>query len=421
MPDPSEYLARASALLGLNRPTEAEALARQGLVKDPQDSRLHAVLGRALAGQERFVEARDAAERGLSLNPDDLDALVVLSLAANRLDDRDASLAAITRAVELAPGWDGAHRQRAATLQSWDRHEEALASVDRAVSLNPTSAESHATRGGILIGLRRYAEARRALDRALALDPEQQDAHRLAGVLALRTGQAHSENRFREALRLDPQDRSARAAMNIAINARNPVYRALMRYGEWLRGQTPLVRGLATVAPFLLARVGYLAHTQPVTGLAYAIAGAFIVITWSVSPVLALTMLASKHDRLFVQKRERRSALAFAFFVLAGSICLVLSAAIRENVLIPVGFGYFLWALAAGRVDALDPKHERGIAVVAGVAIATGIGCAIVFATGPRNVATVLDAVVVLSGIIAVWYVVLGERSQRKRRPARSR
>jgi len=419
MAEGSEYRARASALLALNRPAEAEAVARQGLVKEPENSALYAVLGRALAGQERFAEAREATEQGLSLNPDDLDALAVLSLAANRLNDRNTSLAAIGRAVQLAPGWDAAHRQRAATLQSWGRHVEALDAVDRAVSLNPMEAENHVTRGAILVHLRRYDEARLALDTALALDPEQQDAHRIAGLLALRTGPAHSERPLREALRLDPQDQTARSAMNVAIKARNPVYRALLLYAEWLRGQAPFVRGLASVAPLLLIRVGILVHTQPIRGLAYAIGGAFIVITWSVNPVLALTMLASRHDRMFLDKREKRSALAFLFFGLAAVTCLILSAAIQENVLIPAGFGYILWAFATGGVHELDPKRERIVAIVAGVAIAAGLGSGIVFRTGRENLATWLEAVVLVSGILAVWYVMIASRTKGKRRSIR--
>ena len=402
--------ARARALLDLGRPAEAETFARDALAHVPDDADLHALLARALLEQERPAEARAEAEEALRQQPENLDGLALLAAAASWLDDHRIASNAITRAVELAPAWDAAHRQRAAILLSADKPEQALASADRAVTLNPSAAGNHSVRGAILIELRRFQEAQQAVTKALELDPQHQQAHRVAGLLGVRTGDRGSEARFREALRLDPSDRASQSGMNVAIKARNPVYRMLLAYSEWLRARTPFVRGAVSVAPFLLGRIALVIHDEPWRSLILGVSALFIVVTWSIDPVLTLAMLASRRDRVFVDQRERRSALAFLVFSVSASGSFTTSIAENESVLIPVGFGLVLWAFAAGHTHSLDQVRERRATVAAGIALACAVGCGVAAAADSHSIAVGLDAAVFLSGAVATWYVLIGSR-----------
>src|SRR5579862_4432697 len=130
------YLALISCQHG--RFGEGTELARKSLARDPNQARVHVILGRALHAQGRNDDALQSFDRAIALEP------------------------------ELAP----AHANRADVLSKIGRNAEALAGYDRALALAPASVADWMNRAVALIALNRHDEAAASFDRGFALDPD---------------------------------------------------------------------------------------------------------------------------------------------------------------------------------------------------------------------------------------------------------
>jgi protein O-GlcNAc transferase len=130
------YLALISCQHG--RFEEGAELARKSLSSDPNQARVHVILGRALHAQGRNDDALSSFDRATALAP------------------------------ELAP----AHANRADVLSKIGRNAEALDSYDRALSLAPDSVADWMNRGVALIALNRHDEAVISFDSGFALNPD---------------------------------------------------------------------------------------------------------------------------------------------------------------------------------------------------------------------------------------------------------
>jgi protein O-GlcNAc transferase len=133
--DALSYLALISCQHG--RFGEGAELVRKALARDPNQARLHVILGRALHGQ------------GLN----------------------DDAVVSFDRAIALASDLAPAHANRADVLSKIGRNGEALDSYDRALALAPDSVADWMNRGVALIALDRHDEAVASFDRGYALDP----------------------------------------------------------------------------------------------------------------------------------------------------------------------------------------------------------------------------------------------------------
>ncbi len=79
--DTEALVERATALLELGRPVEAEAEARRALAGDPSSAAAQVALSHALTGQRRWAEAVDAARGAVAADPERADAFVALAWA----------------------------------------------------------------------------------------------------------------------------------------------------------------------------------------------------------------------------------------------------------------------------------------------------------------------------------------------------
>ncbi len=206
MPSPgSPSLREGLALHEQGRVSEAAALYRHIIARDPQNAEALHLLGVAelqlgdpaaaadLINRATSIDRRNAlylSNLGLALSRlgrfDDAiarfdDSLAINAQSANTQSHRgnalrslgrlDQALAAYARALAINPSHADALNNRGAVLADLNRTSEALASFDRALAAHGDHAGALGNRGALLVRLHRYDEAVPDLDRAHALDP----------------------------------------------------------------------------------------------------------------------------------------------------------------------------------------------------------------------------------------------------------
>ena len=331
----------------------------------------------ALCDLGRLEDAEEALRDALREEPDDPLAHGILALVLLDLDRDDEALQAASTTIALAPDFPLGHTARAQALLSLGRFDEAETSANEAIRLDPEDAGPWVLLAGACLGRQRWADAISAADKALSLDPESEMARGLRavalamagegpdwreaaeGTLAvapdsalahafsgqahlLRGGEREAADRFREALRLDPENEFAQAGLADALKAAHPLFRPFFRFFLW---QERLSRGwkiAIIVGPLVAVRAirptaGH--HTALFIGL-FSLWILFLAATWMAVPIANLALRLSPVGRAVLPSDQKRSSAAFLAFVVAALVAVLL--------IFTVSTGFVLTAFACG-------------------------------------------------------------------------
>jgi len=226
------------------RLADAIAMLRQALALDPDQVRVHVLLGQALLHLGHGEDALASFDRALSLGPATArlhgaraDALVALGRFDEAVQSYDRALAldatsvsdwcnrgavlhdlrryedaaeSFSHAVKLAPDFAQAHCNHGNALLALNRHEAAISCFDRAIGLDAGLAAAHNNRANALDQLGRRLEALSAVERALAIEPAYREALVTRAVILRKLGRADDAlESCARALALRPADTEA--------------------------------------------------------------------------------------------------------------------------------------------------------------------------------------------------------------------
>ena len=188
---------------------EAEQVYTAALRRTPDAIKIHANLGSVLMQLGRVEEAVQLLRQGVALEAAQLRdrrdhgearhetaaVRVNLGLALMKLHRLAEAEHALRRALELAPAGAEARHNLAVVLQRQavesfhaDHLADALRLFRESIALNPADAQSHANMGAALGRLGRYREAAQSFQRALRLDPDNQSARAGLELARQKTG-----------------------------------------------------------------------------------------------------------------------------------------------------------------------------------------------------------------------------------------
>ena len=183
-------VAKAQALLEVNRADDAAAALAQALANDPRDWHAWCVLAVAHLLRQRHREAVDATNRAIELQPGAEWPHRIASIAELGLGNRGRAVAAAREAVRLAPQSPYAHAQLAHALSHrWPwRWPEAAREADRALELGSHDGDVHRMAGNVALRLRRRRLAESRYQKALEIDPSDSGAMNNLALVRLRRG-----------------------------------------------------------------------------------------------------------------------------------------------------------------------------------------------------------------------------------------
>jgi tetratricopeptide (TPR) repeat protein len=224
----SPEVAKAQALLSVNRPDAAIELLTSALAGDPSDARGWCVLGAAHLKLRNASEALDCAHQAAGLNPASDWPHRIASVAHLQRDRWELSVREAREAVRLAPGFAHGHAQLGLALSHGGfRHwRESMRSVDHAIALAPLDAEIHLLAGNAALRQHRRKRAERHYASALELDPTSTAAINNHSLARLRRGRVISAaSGFGSVAASDPSNDMYRR--NLDATSQSAILRAL--------------------------------------------------------------------------------------------------------------------------------------------------------------------------------------------------
>ncbi len=142
-----------------------------------------------------------------------------LGLSLFNQDNYDEAETAFRKVIELDPNYSNIYYWLGSVLKRQNREVEAEAALRQAVQLNPKDSKSQNLLGSLLYDLNRFAEAEVALRLAIQLDPQNVGAEYYLGkTLMAQKRYAEAEIACRKALELLPDNTELQQALQSVID-----------------------------------------------------------------------------------------------------------------------------------------------------------------------------------------------------------
>jgi predicted TPR repeat methyltransferase len=215
-PDNSEALRLLGVLARKSGKLEsAVELIQKSIAIDPARAEAHRDLGDVLRAQGKFDQAAAAYSQAIKLLPDWAEAHGALGNTFKDQGKLDQAIEQFTKAIQLKPNLAMAHLRLADALHEQGKREAAMAAYAMAVRLNPDSAEVYNGMGNVLWDEGKLDQAIAAYSKAIRYNPAYLQANwSLGKILALQEKLPESAECFRRATELNPTN--ARARLNHA-------------------------------------------------------------------------------------------------------------------------------------------------------------------------------------------------------------
>lgn len=183
-------LERISLLLELQRPPEAEAMARAFLRENPDNGTVLRLLAISVQRQGRGLEARQAIALAVRAEPQEAMNHVVMAQLQAAASNMVAAVRAADEAIGLAPDHWEPYFVRADALRHGNASEQqqALADARQAIKIAPHSPDVHNLMGLCLDRLDSPTEQRAAYLEALRLDPHHALAQNNLAAMDIKRG-----------------------------------------------------------------------------------------------------------------------------------------------------------------------------------------------------------------------------------------
>ncbi len=207
-PENSEALHLLGALaIDVGRSQVAVELLHRAVTIAPANAEAWTDLGAALHGCGRFPEAITAHREAIRLAPDLAKAWNQLGNARQASGDSEGAITAYQDAVRLDPTYPAPQINLGNALEAAYRLEEAATAHRTSTRLAPGDASIQLRLGNVLANIERLPEAVAAFQQTVRLDPRCFEAQvNLATALFKQGRLEESIRHYRESIRLDPQN-----------------------------------------------------------------------------------------------------------------------------------------------------------------------------------------------------------------------
>jgi tetratricopeptide (TPR) repeat protein len=411
-------------------------------------SHTHIQKARILLDQGRYRDAESQLGNALAADPQNDEALGLLARAKIDTDQNEEGLRLIREALALDPENDYYLYLQAFAHFKRDAFAEAVEALEHALALNPFSPPYYALYAYILINQRRFAEAlekanqglaiyaedvgclnvrSRALNRlnrveeaidtmrdSLAADPDNDFTHVTVGWNYLEKGQhKQASHHFREALRINPANTTARDGLKEALKSRIPPYRWFLQYGAWLSGKGRGARVGMTIGLYVCFRLALVAGQKLDPPWSYTLALvavlylAFVILSWIIEPVANFFLLFHREGKYALTDNEKYGSIATAAALTAGTVFALFYFFMPDHALAGT---FVMAALAAGSLSFVVSKIEFPLrrcfstrqSIVAAVLAMLGLAALATMFTSPAiGVAFFVTYIILL--VLATW------------------
>lgn len=371
----SAHFQRALLLIQQQRHDLADHELRQLLAEEPNHAMAHALLGLCAARRQQFREALAEAQQAVHLAPDESFshfALACVLTDSNRLREGEA---AIREAIRLFPADPDYFARLAEICYAQRRWQDAREAAEQGLQFEAEHVQCVNLRAMALVNLGERDAAGAALQTALERDPENAWTHANQGWQLIHAGQYDKAlEHFREALRIDPELDWARQGIVEALQARNIVYRVMLRYFLWMMRLSGRAQWGVMIGGYVAYRVlGSLAAKNPALApwvtpllILYVV---FAIMTWVSVPLFNLLLRLNRFGKLALSREQLITSNWVGCCVAAALASLGLYFGLGYFVGLPSAsiFGMLIPPLSG--VYRCDPGWPRKIAIVIAIGL----------------------------------------------------
>jgi tetratricopeptide (TPR) repeat protein len=353
-----------------------------------------------LISQERYAEAEKYIKDILSAEPENTQALLMLSVCKSELEQHAESLALIKQVLGKEP--DNDHFLYLCALFHLRNNEvkEAEKFIKNAIAYNPNSAAYFGlyamihihnkewalalaqannglavdaddlsclnARSTALFKLDRKTEAYDTINEALAQDPENDNTHVNIGWGLLEKGE-HKQalEHFREALKLNPENKYAKAGLVEGLKARYFLYRMFLKYAFWIGNMKGGLQWAIIIGFYVGSRVlrsvadsnpSFAPFINPIIFL-YTL---FAVSTWVIGPISNLFLRLNVYGRYALTKEETTSSNFVGMALLTGIAGFVTLLFVDNFLFFMIGlFGITMMIPLSSMFNPVKPSAKR--------------------------------------------------------------
>lgn len=399
---------RVGILLQQGRYAEAESLLKNLLATDAHNTHLQAMLAETLLMQDKAEPAMEVIDMAIGSTPDEPYLFFVKARVLANQENYKAAEEMLATAISMDPYEAGYFAYAAQIKLIRKKFDEALEQADQALAIDPEHVLALNARSTALQKLNRKEESYQTIQGALREDPNNAYTHANYGWGLLEQGDhKKAMEHFRESLKADPDNDYAQAGLLEAIKAKNPFYRAFLKYGFFMNNLTAkyqwavilgilfgtrLLRGLAatneTLRPFL-------------TPLVFLI-GVLAFSTWVITPISNLFLRFNKYGRFLLSTPEKQSAnvvaACLAIFLIGLGAYLLLK---DERFVTVAGFGFMMMVPGSAMFSAPGGKK---LLLYYGLAMAL-VGIAAIVQTFTSGEVMTIWAMIFVAGFVAFQWV----------------
>ena len=400
-----DWLDRAIALCELGRLEDANEALLEALREDPNDPFTHGIRALVLMDLDRPEEALEAASTAIALAPDLQVGHMAQARAFLSLERFEQAEAATKEAIRLDPEDADARVLLAFCFLGQEQWAAALAAADAALTLEPESESARGVRA-LALGMSQGGDDwRQAAAETLAIAPGSSLAHAFAGQAHLvRGGEREAAERFREALRLDPESEFAQAGLAEAMKASHPLFKPLFRFFMWQERLSNGWKAALIVGPLIGLRALRPFADNPIALTLIVLWIAFWALTWLGVPVANVALRFSTVGRAVLPAEQKRSSEAFLAFLGAAVLALVLGLVVSASFAVGL-LPLVLLAFVVGNAHDLGRRRRRVVYVSAITAGVAAFAAGALAAAGADTAGLVLFGGAIVTGIVLIWVV----------------
>ena len=204
---------------------------RTAIQLNPQDATAYNNLGLVLYAQKKLDAAVTAYRTAIQLNPQDATAYYNLGIALKAQNQLDAAVTAYRIAIQLNPQDATAYNNLGNALAAQNQLDAAVTAYRTAIQLNPQDATAYNNLGIALKAQKKLDAAVTAYRTAIQLNPQYAPAYyNLGNVLADQKKLDAAVTAYRTAIQLNPQDATAYYNLGNALYAQNQLDAAVTAY-----------------------------------------------------------------------------------------------------------------------------------------------------------------------------------------------
>jgi len=370
----SQHYERAWLLYQQSRHQAAIEEIQRALAEDPSEPHCHALWALALLGMGQVRAAVAKAEEAVGYGPETPLTHYARSFVMRYVADQrggvagraalNEALRAIDEALRLWPDNAGFFAHRAKLFLDLEDLEAATEAARSGLAVDPESDECLLLLADAARTQGRPAESLALAERALSLAPMSSDAHREAGLALLDLGQAgRARDYLIEALRIDPNDKLARAGVVRALKTRYRWFRALHRLSvisdfEQVSFRPRLIWSLIAIGVVgIIVAPSHLRHVVPVW-----VALASILLTFGslVAELILVAVLLRREDEgRYFDREQERNEISVGLGLMPWIVFAPLAIGLGEQPIASASFGLAAAVHALVSVCPAPPSQKR--------------------------------------------------------------